>query len=634
MRNRFIISATVIFSCITIMAQRQPDAVIPFNKDIQQIIINPINGHIIVKEADAISSEVPTTKTIEWTIKKDDIVKVGAVEKVQKVLNALSSAKDLVASFQSSDVVEVIPNSPYLRSNIEQRDIIINSLDGKIVFNSGNYDYRIMESHFLPEADQFLLLVSNGKTISYVLWNLQSGTESWKTDLGDVQGLMSMFKSLLKNDPSEDKTITSNDAIFASLKGILYKMDRSNGKILWKAKDKITSFYPTQSGQNLVIIKKSGGILSSKQALNIWKTSDGNPVWKDDITTKYIIYLEDWNNKLLVAYTTGFNFYSYADGKNLWKKDAKGDNIKQVISVGNDYLYIADKEMNLVNGNGQSLWKNTIEISDKPEDAVYYLGKVDNNRVFYLTATYGNMVDYVTGKKIWKKNIEFDIDRPMLYAQDDNTKAFLVYNDKKIYKFDPKASDKPEPVAKLKEVKDDKTMSGIELFNWGIAVTGQSEVIGVNFDGTTRYHNMYKEPGGTGRKLLNVGKGVAAFGLGTADAVSHAQVEFYTVNDKGERVSSGTADLFNSKTQTKGAAAGELASVLTQTKRFNALKQNADYAFILNQGANGTELVKIKKEDGKEIDKIAIDSNKPMYEVDPVDGTIYYVYKNELKIYK
>jgi hypothetical protein len=634
MKLKTVLLAAVTLTSVTLCAQRQPNAVVSFPHDIQQIVINPINGHVIVKEADAISSENTETKTTEWTVKKEDIVKVGVIEQTQKVLDALSSAGDLVASFQSSDVVESIPDSPYIRANIEKRDIILNSLTGKVVFNSGDRDYRIMESHFLPQVDQFLLLVSNGKTISYVLWNLQTGSESWKTDLGEVASLMGLFKSFFKSDVSEDKTIVADDAIYASMKGFLYKLDRSTGKIVWKAKDKITSFYPTQSGKNLIIIKKSGGLLSSKQALNIWKTNDGLPVWNEDITTKRIIYLEDWNDKLLVAYTSGFNFYSYADGKKLWKKDAKGDDIKQVISIGNDYLYIAEKEMHLVNGNGQNLWKNAIEISDKPEDAVYYLGKVENNRVFYLTATYGNMVDYSSGKKIWKKNIEFDKDRPLLYAQDDKTKAFLVYNDKKIYKFDPNATDKPEPVAKLKEVKDDKTMSGIELFDWGICLTGQSEVIGVNFDGTTRYHNLYKEPGGTGRKLMNVGKGVAAFGLGAAQGISHAQVEFYSVNEKGERVLVGSGDLFNKKTQMAGDIAGELGSVLTQTKRFNALKQNAEYAFILNKGDNGAELVKVKKEDGKEVDKIAIDNTKPLYEADPVDGTIYYAYKNELRIFK
>jgi hypothetical protein len=631
MKMKNVLLAVVSLSCGIAYAQRQPDATIPFLQDIQQIVINPVNGHVIVKEQDAISSENPAAKTTDWTVKKDDIVKTNTVEKTQKLLDALSSASDLAASFQSSDIIEIVPNSHYIRANIEKRDIIINSLDGKVVFNSDDHDYRVMESHFLPEADQFLLLVSNGKTISYVLWNLQTGTESWKTDLGEVAGIMSMFKSLLKNDVAEDKTIVAEDAVYASLKGILYKLDRSTGKTIWQGKDKITTFYPTQSGKNLIIIKKSGGLLSSKQALNIWNANDGLPVWKDDITTKRIIYLEDWSDKLLVAYTSGFNFYAYADGKKLWKKDAKGDDIKQVISIGNDYLYIADKEMNLVNGDGQNLWKNPIEISDKPDDAVYYLDKVDNNRVFYLTATYGNMVDYSTGKKIWKKNIEFDRERPLLYAQDENTKAFLVYNDRKIYKFDPNASDKPEPVAKPREIKDDGSMAGIELFNWGIALTGQSEIIGVNSDGTTRYHNVYKEPGGTTRHLL----AAAALGLGAANGVTHAQVSFYYVNEKGERIPAGTANLFGKGTRTAGEVGGDLSNLLAQkSQRFNALKQNAEYAFILNKGDNGAELVKVKKEDGKEVDKIALNNNKPMYEVDSADGTIYYAYKNELRIFK
>ncbi|MDR1091733.1 MAG: hypothetical protein LBL79_11705 [Prevotella sp.] len=631
MKTKFVFITAMACISMTVAAQRQADAVIPFPQDIRQIVINPVNGHVIVKEKDAVSSENTETNTVEWTIKKEDIVKISSVEKAQKVLDALSSASSLTASMQTSDVVEMVPNSPYIRCVIENRDIIINSLSGKVVFNSGDNDYRIMESRFLPEADEFLLLVSDGKVISYVLWNLQDGVAGWKTDLGEVESLMNMFKSLFKNDASVDKTEVSGNAIYASLKGILYKLDRASGKVIWQAKDKINSFYPTQSGENLVIIKNSGGLLSSKQALNIWRTSDGMPVWKDDITTKYILYLEDWSDKLLVAYTNGFNFYSYADGKKLWKKDPKGSDIKQVIPIGRDYLYIADKEMNLINGEGINLWKKTIEISDNSEDAVHFLGKVENNRVFYLTSTYGNMVDYASGKKIWKKNIEFDKKRPLLYAQDDRTKAFLVYNDKKIYKFDPNASDKPEPVAKLKEIKDDKTMSGIELFDWGISLTGQSEVIGVSFDGTTRYHNTYKEPGATGRKLM----GLAGSTLKTAKSVSQSQIIFQSVNERGERVETGRADLFNKNTQTAGAASGEIGAFLAaKAKRFNALKQNEEFAFVLNKSDNGIELVKVRKEDGKEVDRISLDNNQPVYDVDPVNGAIYYAYKNELRIFK
>ncbi|GHV39802.1 hypothetical protein FACS1894179_05280 [Bacteroidia bacterium] len=631
MKTKFILISAMACIGMTAVAQRQADAVIPFPQDIQQIAINPVNGHVIVKEKDAISSENPEAKTVEWTIKKSDIVKASSIEKAQKVLDALSSVTSLAASMQPSDAVEMVPNSPYIRCVIENRDVIINSLSGKVVFNSGDNDYRIMESQFLPEADEFLLLVTDGKVISYVLWNLQEGAAGWKTDLGEVEGLMNMFKSLFKNDASVDKTLVSGNAIYASLKGILYKLDRTSGKVVWQAKDKINNFYPAQSEENLVIIKNSGGLLSSKQALNIWRTSDGSPVWKDDITTKYILYLEDWSDKLLVAYTNGFNFYSYADGKKLWKKDPKGSDIKQVIPIDRDYLYIADKEMNLIDGDGTSLWKKTIEISDNSEDIVHFLGKVENNRVFYLTSTYGNMVDYASGKKIWKKNIEFDKDRPLLYVQDDKTKAFLVYNDKKIYKFDPNASDKPEPVAKLKEIKDDKTMAGIELFDWGISLTGQSEVIGVSFDGTTRYHNTYKEPGATGRKLM----GLAGSTLKTAKSLSQSQVVFQSVNEKGERVETGRADLFGKNAQTAGATGGEIGAFLAaKSQRFNALKQNEEFAFVLNKGDKGVELVKVRKEDGKEVDRISLDNNKPIYEVDPLSGAIYYVYKNELRIFR
>ncbi|KUF44067.1 hypothetical protein AV926_02225 [Myroides marinus] len=71
-------------------------------------------------------------------------------------------------------------------------------------------------------------------------------------------------------------------------------------------------------------------------------------------------------------------------------------------------------------------------------------------------------------------------------------------------------------------------------------------------------------------------------------------------------------------------------------KRFNALKQTADYAYVFARGTEGetTQLVKVRKKDGKEVDKIAISNNKPLYEIDPATGSIYYVYNNELRTFK
>jgi hypothetical protein len=629
--NIFLVAA--LFGSVSIFAQRPADVTVPFSQDIQQLLLNPVNGHVIVKEKEVISDYNPETQKTEWAIHKKDVVTLGALEQAQKVLDALGSVAGMMDAFQSADEISFVSESPYVRAVLENRDIIVNSITGQVVFNSGIAGYRILQSQFLPEADEFLLLASEGKNFYSVLWDLQTGKEKWKTDIGTAASMMGALKDMfsMKNTASEDKTELKDDAIYASINGLLYKLDKNTGAILWKSTDKINTFYVSQTGNNIIVIKNSGGLLSSKQALNIWNSQDGTPVWKDDIKTKYIIYLEDWNDRILVAHNNGFNFYTYADGKKVWKKDAKGDDIKRVIPIGRDYLYIADKEMNLIDQDGQNKWKKFVEISDNAEDPIYFLDVIGDNQVVYLTGTYGNLVDYTSGKKIWKKNIDFETKRPVLYAIDDATNTFLVYNDKKVYKFDSKTTERPEPIAKLKKVKNEESISDIGLFDWGISLVGEGDAIGIGLDGNVKYQNAYDEPGGGKRKLMKA----AAIGLKSAGSVSQAQLVFTSKNEKGEAVETGRADLFNKKTQQGGQAAGAVGAALLakSANRFRAMKANNEYAFVLAKGANGPVLVKVKKADGTEVDKIDIDNNKPLYEVDPVNNNVYYVFKNELRTY-
>ncbi|GHT20489.1 hypothetical protein AGMMS4957_07560 [Bacteroidia bacterium] len=629
--NSVLVAA--LFSGATVFAQRQADVTIPFSQDIQQVLLNPVNGHVIVREKETISDYNPETQKTEWSIKKSDVVTVGALENTQKVLDAVGSVDGLMGAFQSSDDIYFVQGSPYVRAILENRDIIVNSLTGQVVFNSGTAGYRILQSQFLPEANEFLLLASEGKFFYSVLWNLQDGAEKWKTEIGTAASMAGALKDALsfKNTASEDKTEQKGDAIYTSVNGILYKLDKQTGKILWQAKDKINKFYISQTGKNIIVIKNSGSILSSSQLLNIWNSQDGTPGWKNDVKSKFIIYLEDWADKLLIAHSSGFNFYNYADGKKVWKKDAVGSNFRQVISIAQDYLYVADKTVNLVDGNGQKKWKKPVEISKTPEDPIYFLDILGGNQVLFLTGTSGNLVDYTSGKKIWKKNIEFEKDRPVLYAIDDATNTVLVYNDKKVYKFDAKTTVAPKPLAKLKKVKNEESISDIGLFDWGISLVGEGDVIGIGLDGAVKYQNPYTEPGGGSRKLMKA----AAIGLKVAKSVSQDEIIFLAKDENGEYIETGRAKLFDKKTQQAGSVAGAIGDALLakSANRFSAMKANGDYAFVLSKGANGPELVKVKKADGTEVDKIDIDNNKPIYEVDPVNDNVYYAFKNELRTY-
>ncbi len=634
----FFLVSYAVFGAV---AQRKADKTVPFNQSIETILLNPLTGEIIVKEKDQISSYNPENGKTSWVVSEKEIGKTSASATMNKVNDALSNP-DLGKLFESDDELHFISNSPFIEGVINSKDVIINAETGKLVFNSGEKKYRVINSEFLSEAGNFLFIATDGKIFSSILYDLNSGKEVWSTELSTVDNFAKQLSAAfsLTNNSSKDQLFITDKFIYTSINGSLYKLNRADGKIAWNTPFKINMFYLSQSGKDLVIVKNSGSILSSKQIINVLNAETGKPIWDDDIKTKYVSYIEDWSDRILIAHSSGFNFFNYSDGKKIWKKDADGDDIKQVIPVDGNYLYIADKDMTLIDKDGKKLWKNKIEISDNSEDPVYYLGKVDNNRVFYLTATYGNMVDYTSGKKIWKKNIEFNKDRPLLYDFDQKTKACLVYNDKKIFKFDPNATEKPEPVAKLKDIKDDKSIAGLDLFDWGISLTGQNDVIGVGMDGATKYHNTYKEPGANKRKFMKVGGGVLGTAISIAGAVAAAQVTVVSRDANGNVVQS-SGSLFDKKTENTGIAGMAVGSAVFSTftgkmsERFNAMKQNNAYAFVMTKGEKGENslLVKVRKVDGEEVDKIEIDNNKPIYEVDPVTDDVFYVYKNELRIF-
>jgi len=610
-----------------IMAQRQADVIVPFDKNIETIVLNSFTGSIIVKEKDKVSSYNPDDNKIEWNITKDDLVKKNLADKLidaDAVLKAVDN-KDLNNLLdQKKDEIFFISNSPFVNLVLDDNiDVIINSLDGNIVFNSLQAGCRIIQSEYMPQEKAFLFMVIDKSNYSCIYYDLATNSQKWVSELAPVESFFKSLGSFFKSSgiPVEDKAITTNQYVYASINGKLYKMNKADGKILWASDFILTNFNLSDDESSVITTRSASSLLSTKIAMNLLNAETGEKLWKDDLTTKYISYIEDAGDRILVAHENGFNFYNYTDGKKVWKKDAKGDKIKQVIPVGDDYLYVADKEMNLINKDGISQWKKTIEICDNKEDEVYYLGRIDNNRVFYLTDSYGNMVDYTTGKKIWKKDVKFDKNRPVLYTHDEKQNIYLVYNDKKLYKFDPNGeNEKHEPLAKLKSVRSDHTMSDIELFDWGISLVSQGDVIGISFDGETKYHNMYKEPGGNKRGWLRGGMALASF-------VTTGKGSFKQDGGGGFGMSVGNHNDFDNLTD--GVSAYD-----KMVQRFNALKLNDEYAFVINKAeGGGAELVKVRKIDGEEVDRISVEGTKPLYEVDSYNDNMYYVHKNELRVY-
>lgn len=626
----------IIFSLFTMVlqAQNQPDKVLNAGSSIDNMKLHTLCGVLIVNTSEGLSGiDVKTNETI-WTIKNSD-VKAKTME--------LLSDPDFMNFSKTKEPIEVIENSQFFSAKIKGNEIIVNATNGEIVFDGSSTSYFTVFNIFIPEKSKFLLVINEDKKYKALLYDFIAKKEDWKVELGD--GKSKLFSLLGFNALDNNKVQIVGNQIYALITSKLYKIDYNTGKILWNLDEKINNLYFSRDEKNIIVNKKVGGLLSTKCKLNILNSETGSPVWKDDITTKYITYLEDWNTKILVAHYDGFNLFDYTTGKPEWKDDAEGKMIKKVISIDKDYLYVAQNEMMLIGPDGKNKWKKWIEISDDKEDEIVYLGKINGN-VLYLSSTYGNMVDYQNGKKIWKGNIKFDKDRPLLYTIDEKKNVVIVYNDKDLYKFDPSIKDKPEPYSEVK-CKSDKTMSGIELFDWGVALTSQNEVIGVNNDGSVKYQRIYRQPGEGTRKMLNtfkeVGAGALTVRAGIKNSLSEATVTMQYRNEKGELVTqTGYLLTEESRKEMKESANDdlEMASQINKlgssfAERFKAMKQTSNYAilFAKDESADMNILVKIRKIDGEILAKIPVTGTKPLYEVDFATDNIYYVQGNEIQIF-
>lgn len=621
------------------LAQRAATYTQEFASPIEKLLLNPQTGIVYVKEDTKLSAYSPDEKKLLWEIGEREI---GAKSNLKKLAEF-----DLTDVNKDMDLLELVEESNYIYANINGRELVIHGLTGEVVFNSEKVlpNALIIKQIFLPLEDSFGFIVVENRKFYLKYFDLSQGKISWEAPLGNEASLKSAFSK--SQATRMDHMESYQDNLYALINNNLLSLDKKSGKINWFLPE-INQFYVCQNGKNLVIVKNRGGMVSTRKSFNLVETSRGKSIWKSDVETVNLLKLEDWGDKILVAHSQGFNMYSYADGAKYWKKDVKGSNFKQVISIGDDFLYISYKDMILVDKLGVNKWKKDIEISDNSEDEIHHLGMTKSGKIMYITATYGNMVDYQTGTKIWKRNIKFDPQLPLLYRYDEQKDIFLIYNDENLYKFDPNLNDKPEPFAKVK-AKSDKTMSGLEVFDWGVSLTSQSEVIGISREGNVLFQNKYEQPGETGRQALKVAGIVGAAYLGTRSTVqsvvANSSLTMTYRDDQGnvhisrDYLLSDDQRRSLNRRSTANAVGADLTSALSQNvaKRYNALKQNSNFAYIFakdtTKNSKNKVLVKVRKMDGKEVDKLIVNDLKPLYEVDPVTETLFYGNQNKLMVF-
>lgn len=634
MKN-FFLSVLLLLVSFTATAQREADKVLRFDDKVKNLVIVPFNGIALISTAKKITAYDQDSEQIIWEIAKPstDLAKDATKQLVKVFSKGLSADSFNVAS----NDFKIIPDTPFLQLLQQNKLFIINSFNGEYVFKSKDTDPAFFDSEYIFDEDAILLRGIKDENLIISKYKIKEGKYLWETKLADnYQDLASKFNSALGDDITSvgrDRFELVADKIFILAKGQLFAIKNDSGDLLWKQElGEYSNFFVNNDASYVLI--STGKIFKTEIFLR--KANDGSAVWEKPIKTKSLVLFEDWSDKMLLAHYKGFNFYEYETGKKRWEKDPKGKNIKSVIPQGSDFLYVYDDEMMLLDRDGQKKWKKDVKICDDEEDPIFFLEKTKNGKVLYVTATYANLVDYNTGEKIWKGNLKLNEKRPTFAKFDENTGDFIIYNDEELYRFNENTTEKPKAYAKLK-LKNEKTISSMEIFDNNVSITGQSEVVGVDASGAVVFHNKYSQPGELGRKFLKAGIAIG----NTASAIASTKVEVYSVNKdaNGNIISQDKIGEigFSKKTQQLGEAgylAGSIGKELIKD-RFNALQQTDKFAIIFGKGENKEKLlVRIDKESGKEIDKIIVENNKPIYSYDAVSKGLFYSKKNEVMIFK
>ncbi len=616
-------------------AQRKADKVLEFEDKIKNLVVVPFNGIALISTNSKIIAYNQDSEEIIWEIAKPA---TDAVKDVKKQLIKAFSSGLTASSFKNeSNEFKVIPDTPFLQLLQQNKLFIINSFNGEYVFKSKDEDPAFFDAEYLFDEDAVLLRGIKNENLVISKYKIKESKYLWETKLAEnYQDLASKFNSALGEDVDSigrDRFELVEDKIFILAKGQLFVIKNDTGNLLWKQElSEFSNFFVNNDASYILV--STGKLFKTEIFLK--KAIDGSAVWEKPIKTKGLVLFEDWSDKMLLAHYRGFNFYNYKTGNKQWEKDPKGKNIKSVIPQGTDFLYVYDDEMMLLDGNGQKKWKKDVKICDDEEDPIFFLEKTKNGKILYVTATYANLVDYNTGKKLWKGNLKLNEKRPTFAKFDENSGDFIIYNDEELYRFNENTVEKPKAYAELK-LKNDKTISSMEIFDKNVSITGQSEVIGVDDSGNVIFHNKYSQPGELGRRFLKAG---AVIGTAVA-SVATTKVEVYAVTKDANGNVIGQDKIgeigFSKKTQQLGEA-GYLAGSISKEfvkDRFNALQQTDNYAIIFGKGENKEKLlVRIDKESGEEVDKIIVENNKPIYNYDPVSKGLFYSKSNKLMIFK
>ncbi len=641
---RKILTLGMICLSISLFASKSADWHLPVEGKPVNIFKHNFTGIPILETSTHYYGLNHVSQAILWSVEKS---------KTQNATEAASSAAAMsgvggdmvgdVAALTSIEAFKEITYTPFV--SIHNRFVDVGS--GNILMGTGEDVYKeILSDDIIPELYMLLVKVKaeDGSRVVYAI-DLETRKVSWKQKLAEPSGT----KDVLKKAAGAAGVSGMSISIFAPKAtadgNIVYKNDNDllllnakDGSIAWRNECKPGTFFMDDKQTKLISIEKASGASSMMSTSGVGKEmmaidiKTGKMTWSKPVKLdeKFRMHLNIDASTFVVAHKKGLNICNFETGEMTWKKDFGAENIKEItVKPEGIEVFYGNKLMLIDKTTGKKAWKKAIEFDVDESEEGSMITKDYDKGVFMVGQSYVGLYNRESGKKIWAMGCG----EGFKTAFDNVNNKVAVMDGKKLYVFNPEeVAKKPEKI-KL-DIEEPSEITGFETMKDGYFIQGLNEYIFVDKSVQPKSQNYYK-PLKTDRLLK-----AALYASAMSTAVMSTEI---TMTDAdGNVVASGGAFMDTESARAMGDMSDAQIGAYRKLQADAALKGasvgNRDFAFFLKgektDAGDKMSIVKIEKNSGKEVDSFDFgDNRKVVFELDKQANKLYFLDEGSIKVY-
>ncbi len=611
-----LLIAIMLIANVGLAQKTVPDYQYEFDGQVKWMILHE-SGTLIASTGEALVGIRPNSKVVSFSIDRLKRIK--------------------------EENLELVPNTPYLiikPRGMFMHTAVIDVVKGKMVFDSKAEDWKggVTSRHFIgPE----MMFVVNGMHKEEGLGQYKQGVGLYDLKTGK---LVKIFERKATNPMSGRPDIMGDNIIIPGVKNIeCYSI--STGTVKWTTDVKnATSIMANEETKELYAFRSKG----TNTVVYKVNADNGNVLWPEGNKLKGVISRVEFTssglavvtnilssgkkglagkigNKLKGSGTSKVYLLDLNTGADLWDKSPKTKGIINHFYIEDDGIIfgVSGGGINKIAFNGTPRWKRPL----KTGPGIQIMATVPKG-LLYISETDTDIIDMNTGESVFGKAIKYKRSKAVASTFDQNRDRFLLTCKDGVYEIDGNNGEY-NLIAKDIKFEGKEVPDNIEVRDSGILLSSSQNLEMLDFQGGDNWNVYHRAPGKSAFGAIVMGAiSAAAITMGSAHAARAGYM-------KGAGVPSYNAAVQNDERAADAYGAIADAAFTEMMKRFKATKATENASFILTKVDGGVALIKVDKDSGRTLNEIVIKDKDPMYEVDDIEGILYFKAKgNIINAYK